>query len=104
MRVTAGPADEPLLHACLLPAPLCLCQPSPLTRPFPSPLLPAGYRVATLGSSLATCSDVSTVFDTCNSLDGALLVTEVDATCKVRVFVAGDAGCSGVNNLAVVEG
>lgn len=65
---------------------------------------PAGYRVATLGSSLATCQDVPTVFDTCTSLDGALLVTEVDASCKVRVFVAGDAGCSAVNNLAVVEG
>lgn len=94
-------------HSCMLVSclPPCVCVNLP-PSPVPSlpPLLPAGYRVATLGSSLATCSDVSTVFDTCNSLDGALLVTEVDATCKVRVFVAGDAGCSGVNNLAVVEG
>ncbi len=97
-----GPGDELTVNVRLLPSPVASTFP---THPsFSSPLAHAGYRVATLGSSLATCSDVSTVFDTCNSLDGALLVTEVDATCKVRVFVAGDASCSGVNNLAVVEG
>lgn len=88
--------------ATLAPLP---CQPTSLTALLPRGYpCPVGYSVATLGSSLASCTDVPTVFDSCSSLDGALLVTEVDASCKVRVFVAGDASCSAVNNLAVVEG
>jgi len=61
--------------------------------------------MATLGSGLSSCTAVPNPFNQkCNSLDSALLVTEVDATCKVRVFIAGDASCSSYAGLVAVEG
>jgi len=66
---------------------------------------PAGYQVATLGTALSTCSAVDNLYKAnCDSLANALLVTEVDASCKVRVFIAGDSKCSAVDGLTVVEG
>lgn len=101
VRPPGCPASHPPCLDChpSLPSPLI---PSSALSPPP---LPAGYQVATLGSGLSTCTEVPNLFsDTCNSLKGALMVTEVDASCKVRLFIAGDAGCSSVNNLTVVEG
>ena len=77
------------------------CAPCSPLLPFPHP--PAGYRIFTADTDLATCS-VNNPFAKCSTTQNKVLAIETDGSCAVRVFVLGDSQCSQVEDLAVVQG
>ncbi len=64
---------------------------------------PAGYRIFTADTDLASCS-VNNPFAKCSTTQNKVMAIETDGSCAVRVFVLGDSQCSQVEDLAVVQG
>lgn len=77
--------------------------PPALPCPPALPSLPAGYRIYSVDTDLASCA-VLNPFSTCESTQGKAMAFEIDGSCAVRVFVLGDSKCSQVEETAVVQG
>lgn len=74
---------------------------SPLPPAPPWPLAPAGFRTYTLGDDnlLPASCNLDHGFKTCTGLNTKVLALEIDASCMVRAYVLGDAGCSNISAL-----